>query len=426
MENTENKELEFSLATVFKIFKGKLKAIIAVGLLAAILGGALGAVIYFGEEKTYENTLTFHLPIAEKTEYSDILPLLGSNIFLQKVLIETTEESYKAVDENGDPLKDASGNPIVDENGAPITTTIRVPKLNFTQKTKEDFKRYTFLKSHAQSTIDELKTYFNDVPFEKDRLAEQLNRASSDYSTTSSLLNSYLLSQLGEKILEDVRRIELELENARIEKEKARAEYNECIDTYKENQLKQHNAEKAISESSEALDDLLIPLYEDWKQDSKNAAKLAAAENGIRFAFSKDDFNPENITTSKEKEEIKQPVNFLYINIQMNDKEFANTVIKNISAEIQDFIKDYSTPAEENDIIKVNQISTPDVHVVNKTSLVSLLIKYILIFVIIFEALLIVAIIGIYLKKKYLPTDKSGKNDPKDTEGKEKLSEEAE
>ena len=55
------------------------------------------------------------------------------------------------------------------------------------------------------------------------------------------------------------------------------------------------------------------------------------------------------------------------------------------------------------------------------------LIKNILIFVIIFEALLIVAIIGIYLKKKYLPTTKSdNQNELKDTEEKEKLTEEAE
>ena len=427
MENTENKELEFSLATVFKIFKGKLKAIIAVGLVAAILGGALGAVMYFGTKKTYENTLTFHLPITEKTEYSDILPLLGSNIFLQKILIETNEESYKAVDENGNPLLDASGNPIVDENGNPVTVTIRVPKLNFTQQEKEDFKKYTFLKLHAQGTIDELKTYFNDIPFEKDRLSDKATRASTDYSTIANLLNSYLLSNLRETILPNVREIEEDLENARIEKEKARNEYNECIDTYKENQFRQHNAEKAITEYSEALDDLLIPLYEDWKQNPQNAAKLAAAESGIRFAFSKDDFDSDKASASKGKDEIKQPVNFLYINIQMNDKELANTVIKNISAEIQDFIRDYSTPTDANDIIKVNQISTPDIHVINEASLILLLVKNILIFVIIFEALLVIAIIGIYLKKKYLPTTKSdNQNELKDTEEKEKLTEEAE
>jgi hypothetical protein len=45
MENTENKEFEFSFTAIFKMFKGKLKALIAVVLASAILGGAFSVFV---------------------------------------------------------------------------------------------------------------------------------------------------------------------------------------------------------------------------------------------------------------------------------------------------------------------------------------------------------------------------------------------
>ena len=42
--NTEKKEFEFSLVSFLEIFKGKLKMLVAIGLVAAILGGAIGEI----------------------------------------------------------------------------------------------------------------------------------------------------------------------------------------------------------------------------------------------------------------------------------------------------------------------------------------------------------------------------------------------
>ena len=59
-KNTEKQEFEFSLVSFLRIFKGKLKMLIAIGLVSAIIGGTAGVLVSLLGKKTYGNLLAFY------------------------------------------------------------------------------------------------------------------------------------------------------------------------------------------------------------------------------------------------------------------------------------------------------------------------------------------------------------------------------
>ena len=100
MENTnEKQEFEFSLFSFLKIFKGKLKMLIAIGLISAMLGGTVGALSVVLGKKEYGNLLTFQFPTPEQSGYSTVIPLLESDLFTEKILIGTKQVDF--TDANG-------------------------------------------------------------------------------------------------------------------------------------------------------------------------------------------------------------------------------------------------------------------------------------------------------------------------------------
>ena len=340
MENTENKEFELSFATFFKLFKGKLKAIIAVTLASAILGGVFGVFVLVFSKRFYGNLLTFYLPVSESTGYSSMLPLLESDIFLQKILIDSTEETYVAVDDKGQPLKDSNGYPIVDANGQPITTTIRVPNLPFSQEDKDAYKKYTFLKSYSQKTIVELKRYFNDIPYEKSMLKENLDRKRSDYSTTASLLSTYLdvqAADIARETLDKMKKLQEEIDVLAKEKQLAEEAYGACVSQYQTNELKYHNELVNLSYYEEELERIMLPLYTEWKTDPNNSKMISLAEDGIKYSFIKAElYLAEDEILDEEEKEKNVTRKFLHVKVQINnDEELAQRVIQNIHTILQ-------------------------------------------------------------------------------------------
>lgn len=397
MENNETREFEFSFLAIFKIFKGKLKAILIVLLVAAILGGAFGTFILLFTQRFHGNLLTFYLPIAEESSYSNILPLIESDVFLQKVLIDTTEETYVLKDEQGVPLKD--------ENGNMITEVIRVPNLPFSAEEKEDFKKYTALKIRSQRTIDELKQYFIDSPYERSVLLETLDRKRSDYSTAVSLLNTYMAVQdstVADKTANKIEELERQRNEAAAAKDLAEAEYNASIDEYQANTLICHTEKVNIRNYEEKLDDILAPLYTEWKTDTKNAKTISLVEEGLEFSFSKNELFPDE---NGEIEADKNPSRkFLHVKISLsNNKELAEKLIHNIHTEMEDFIVSHSSPSNSNEIIKVKCVSVPVSSTTFSSSIIITLAKYVILFAALGVVVFISVILANHFKQKYLP-----------------------
>lgn len=398
MENTKEKEFEFSFTSIFKVFKGKLKIIIIIGLVAALLGGALGALLTVLSKKAYGNLLTFYLPTDEQNEYATILPLLESDLFLEKVLIDSTEEKY--TDSNGE------------------TETIRVPNLPFTAKDKELYKQYTFEKLQAIETINKLKVYFTDIPYEQTQLKEKLTRATSDYTTAASVLNTYMSVQVPQIAtdahLKTIGSLETDLNEKAAAKEAAEREYNECIDEYRVKEKLYHDAEVTIAESDEKLDEITAPLYEAWKMDADNSKMISLAKEGIQYSFSKRELYPDS--EAKDKAEIISS-KFLYVKVEINgDEALADRIIKNMSKEMNDFIVMNSVPTEKYDIIKSSSISVPTSHIIYQVSLATSVIKYAVLFLAIAELLYVIKVAFSYFKSKMSLDDEDTKSLPKKEE----------
>ncbi len=398
MENTKNQDVEFSFATIFKIFKGKFKLIIAVALLAAILGGSLGALLSLNEEKDYGNTLTFYLPTSEKSNYASVIPLLESELFLEKILIDTKTEKYEG-------------------------EQIRVPNLPFSTEDKEQYKKLSLEIMKAQKSIADLKKYFVDAPYQLTRLKDELTRKSSDYATAANVFQTY--TGLQDATLtgdipdykEKVAKYQKALEDAALARTQAETEYNACFDEYQDNEKSLHDAELILEDSSEALDELIAPYYEEWKMDTNNEDMLTVAKKGIRFALSKEELFPDEYKDTSKEEYENIPKNFLYVNVEISaDNTLANKIIKNICTELGDFVILNSTPAEDNDTIKATCLSVPTVNESETAPIGSEITKYAIIGVVLAEILLVLAILFIYYKKKFIDEESVAKEVDSNTE----------
>lgn len=431
MEKTENKEFEFSFTGFLKLFKGKLKAIIAVALASAILGGAFSIFVLIFSKRFYGNILTFYLPVSESTEYSNLLPLLESDIFLQKILINSTEETYVAVDKDGQPLKDSTGHQITDANGQPITTTIRVPNLPFSPEDKEAYKKYTFLKSHSQKVMTELKRYFNDIPYEKTMLKENLDRKRSDYSTTSALLSTYLNVQttdVAQATKDKMENLQKELDILSREKQLAEEAYGACVSQYQTNELNYHNQIVNLAFYEDELEKIMLPLYTQWKTDPNNSKLISLAESGIKYTFIKNELylaEGETLTEEQLKEK-NQSRKFLHVKVQINnDEELAQRIITNIHTEMPDFVLSHATPSNWLETIRTMCVSVPTSNTIFENSVIFSIAKYVLLFVAVGEVCLVGVVVIFNLKKKYdaqsaTVSIKDATDEPKDDDKKSK------
>lgn len=384
MENQKNRDIEFSFATLFKIFQGKFKKFLAVLLAAAILGGALGAVLTLTHEKVYESTLTFYLPTSEKSNYASVIPLLESELFLEKILIDTKTEKYE------------------DEE-------IRVPKLPFTKEDKAQYMQLSLEILQAQENIAELKRYFSDAPYDLEVLREELERKDEEYKNESAVFEAYTSIQdvgIAEKISDYETKVNESQDKLREAKEayrQAANAYNLKLDEYQGSKRQLHDAESTLKESSENLDDLLAKYYEEWKTDTENEENLQTAKSGIRFALSKEELFPDKYESSKKEVDENIPRNFLYVSVNISgEKDLAEKVVKNICAELGDFVILNSTPTTTSDIIQATCLSVPHVNEAESASLTSSIIKYALILAALAVALFIALVLFKYYKKNYI------------------------
>lgn len=401
MENTKNQDVEFSFATIFKIFKGKFKLIIVVALLAAILGGSVGALISYTHEKDYGNTLTFYLPTSEKSNYASVIPLLESELFLEKILIDTKTEKYEGKE-------------------------IRVPDLPFSKEDKQQYMQLSFEIMQAQERISELKRYFSDAPYLLTRLKEELSRKSSDYATAANVFQTYTGLQdagLVDQIKDYKAKVEYyqtKLEEADLARREAEAAYNLEFTTYQDSEENLHEAEITLEESSEKLDDLLAKYYEEWKTDTDNEEMLNVAKKSVKFALSKEELFPDEYDKASKEEYENIPRNFLYVHVELSgNQELANKIIKNICSELGDFVVLNTTPSEDTDTIKATCLSVPNVNESEMASIPSTIIKYTVISVVLAEVVLIAAILFIYYKKTYIDEEPAAESAASDDEQKD-------
>lgn len=391
MENTtEKQEFEFSLVSFLRIFKGKLKMLVAIGLLAAILGGALGALTVTFGKKTYGNTLAFYLPTPEQTGYSTVIPLLESNLFTENILI-----GNKTVD-----VTDAEGN----------TVSVKIPNLPYSSDEEKELASYEVEKIKLSASIKDYKNALKAIPIEINSLKSQLDAASSaytplkeEYTRLWTVYSEGLSSNAFEKITA--------LENS-TEYVTAKANYNNAQKAYNDKVIEQtttseelFKAEKALAESSEKASEIIDTLRAEWRKNPENKKLVEDFQNYVTYSFTKDGSPLPQSTQGV----VDTSGKFLYIDVRIPENlELANTVINNILNDIAEFVTTTTTPVEKNDQIECVRISSGDAKDVNKDSLIMKTLTYAIILFVVAEALACVIVFFAHIKKTFFPaTDKA-------------------
>ena len=383
--NNEKQEFEFSLVSFLRIFKGKLKMLIAVGLIAAILGGTIGALSVTMSKKQYGKLLAFYFPTPEQTGYSTLIPLLESDLFTENILIGTKEVEFT----------DSEGN----------KADIKLPDLPYSASQEAELAKYEYDKLSAKKKIEELKNILKELPYELNMLKSVLSEKTTDYTTKAELFDTYM--GIYEPSLADTTKIaevEKQLEDASAAKKESEDAYNACLNRQQTAEKELFRAENTYTEANDKSSDMLESFRAEWRANPQNKETIEIFRESVIYSFSKDLSQTAANNVSKDDTSGK----FLYIDIKIPENEaLANKIITNITNEIADFVVSNTTPVEKNDQIECIRINTGEAKNINEDSLLSSIIKFALIFFVIIEVLACALIIFSYIKRTLFPATES-------------------
>lgn len=375
MENkNENQEFELSLASLFKIFKGKLKKLVIFGLVAAILGGAIGALSVVLTKKSYGNTLTFYFPTPEKNEYKNVLPLLESDNFAENVLIGTKEVEYTT--ESGKTVK------------------IDILDLDYTKEQEEDITEYEYTKLASYETIKKLKEILEELPSEISILELKLNKANSDYSLAKDSFDVYMNVNANDLAFKDtIAKLEIELAELAAAKRTAFDEHNKALSRQKLAEQELLLAEKSYDQAIKKSNEIIGELRAEWLADKDNKKMLDTYKKSVTYSISH-----ENNASSAGKD--GEGSSFVYVNVSVLDnEELANRIIENLPEEVSDTVTENATPLEIHNVIECKLVSSARAIELDKTSMVKTAAIFAVIALLAVEIILFIAIVLSYFKK---------------------------
>lgn len=388
MENTnEKQEFEFSLFSFLKIFKGKLKMLIAIGLISAMLGGTVGALSVVLGKKEYGNLLTFQFPTPEQSGYSTVIPLLESDLFTEKILIGTKQVDF------------------TDANG--ITTTLTIPDLPYNADQEKAVAEYEHTKVEATKKIKLLKEELKEIPFELNFLKTNLEAKTSIFAPIEKEYET-IWKMYSDTLYEDAKKkleaIQGPYDTAKSEYEAAQNAYNDCFKNQKQKEAELFHAENDLNEATEKSNEILDALRAEWRKDKKNKALVDTFHEGVKYSFTKDGSPLPVNNTGKEDTSGK----FIYIDVRIpKDEALASKIINNIVTEIAPFVISNTTPVEKNDAIKCVPLSTGTAKDINEDSLIKNIIIFAVIFFAAFELLTCGIIIVSHIRKALYANDET-------------------
>ena len=386
MENTtEKQEFEFSLISFLKIFKGKLKMLVAIGLIAALLGGTIGALTVTIGKKTYGNLLAFYFPTPEQTGYSTVIPLLESDLFTENILIGTKEVE----------VTDAEGKSI----------QVKIPDLPYTSDEEKEVAKYEAEKIKLAEDIKNYKNALTSLPLEIENLKSQLEAATGAYTPLKEELTelwTVYSDKLSTDALAKINTLESSEEyvtakNNFLNAQRAHGEKVIEHATASENLFK---AEQARDEAVEKSNDIINVLRAEWRKDPVNKELVEDFQEYVTYSFTKDG-SPLQINNQL-KEDTSGKV--LYIDVRIPENiALADKVIGNILNDIADFVISNTTPVEKNAQIECMRISSGEAKDVNEDSLIKTILIYALIFFAAIEFITCLGIVCSYLKRTFFP-----------------------
>ena len=385
-QNNTKPIIDLSFYSILKMFKGKLKFLVVLGIIAALLGGSIGAVTVTMGQKIYGTTLAYYLPTAEQSGYSNILPLLESDLFTEKVLIGYEVYPYTADDGQ--------------------TINVNIPKLPYSsEEQKKEIAIYEYTKAQNNQKIKELKDELKEIPFKLNILKANLDETTTAYESLAELLSIYTgtaSDTLAPMMQERIALIETELNAALIAKTTAENEYNTCLNRQHKADEELFKLENELLKVNETSDKLLYDLRLEWKASDQNKKLMEIVHSNIVYSFNKDGSPVLEVTQTQEI----QTSRFLYILVSIPENEtLANEIIHNITKELPEFIVSNSTPTEKNDKIECINVTSGEAKNLNRDKLLTNVLKFALIAFLAIEVLAVIAIISSNIKRTLFPKE---------------------
>ena len=285
-QNTQPKSTDqITVVDVIKMFRGKLRLLICLALVGAIIGGALG-VATSAMSASYGATVNFYLTTQDGTKA--LLPLLQSESFAEKLLL----------DENGLPPK-------ADCNAEDYEAALAAVKAH----------------NDAREEKRELSRQLALFPYELAIVEEKFNALSTEYTRVFNLLTTYKSAATEGTVTdknhaEQVAKYEALL--AKVETE--RNEYKETVyDVKMEEKLELEQkvavAKRAVNDTRCAEEEALEKVLVSWREDPSVRNMVALIQKSVSFEYAK---VIDDITTNTAE---NQNAAFLVINVDVPESE---------------------------------------------------------------------------------------------------------
>ena len=370
--NYQNDELD--LIDIIKILSSKAKILVCITLIAAILGGALGAAINLFGEKEYGTQIEFY--ITPTTTNSTVLHLLASERFSEQLLL----------DEHGLPQN---------SSGAQYDAALEA-KLAL---------------NDARIAFDKAKEFSTKAPRALAVAQKTYEEKQKIYEDAYNILNVYKSAQ-SDKITEDpahvqkMKQYEEDLEKAKLEKKVAEEAYYVASQDALKASHDLESTREQVTKAKLHYDELAEGLLVDWRNQAQNKKKISIINDSISYNYM------EVAATDGSSGESANH-QFLVVNIAVEkDEALANLLLSSMCEKLPTYVEEYIDTYEETDERETNctlMSTATKIENLNGKTLAKEIVKYALLSTFMLLAVSCIAIVWIGVKKKNSQSEDSKK-----------------
>ena len=337
--NVHDQHTELDLLDLLKILLAKIKLIVCVALIAAILGGAFGFAFTLIGNHDFGTQIEFY--ITPNAPDSQILHLLSSERFAEKLML----------DENGLPAG---------YSGAEYDAALAA---------KLESKA-------ADAAYAEAKRASKMAPRELAAIQKTYEEKQKAYDDVYNLLSVYQsasdeIAKQPEHI-EKMKKYEAAVEAAKEEKVIAEKAFYVASQKALEVTNNLEAAKEAATNARKVADDLAEEILKVWREQSQNKKKISMINESLKYNYISD-------TSSKNTEDVSRQ--FLIVSISVEkDEELANMLLDSLCDKLPAYVEENTSTEDSIEETECILISTAaEIEDLGKNSLVKEVIKYALI-----------------------------------------------
>ncbi len=374
--NQANYNDDLTFADIIRMFKGKLKLIICITLIGALLGAGVGVFTSFSNEM-YGGNITFYLVPGEDTQ--SLLQILKSDSFAEKLLL----------DENGLPPKAECNAADYDAALAAVQSerAARAEKA----KIYKELTHYPYILAPIETEMKSLEDKYDDI-FNLLQTYESAQDQVASQPEHLAMIAEY----------------EKQLDAAAKARDSYKAEkYDPAVAKNQEINEAYFLSIRALDDARKSSDELVEKVVAPWRNNEENKALVNLIRQSVTYNYAKI-VDSENSVDSKENQNIA----FLEISVSVaGDEELASRIVDLIKSRTPDFVEKNIERLTGNIEPQCTLIST---FVTSDDISESSLTKDIVIYAVVFAVVAAVMTCAVIIVKGLLPADLFEKKEKKD------------